>query len=177
MARVTDLAPSKDPETVESFRKEIIVQCEDAKSFLANDRKTSEIDYASRDPFVALVQTNMGKEAHKTDAPAMANLANDWQQFGDVDPRWTMCPIVSFFTWKEPKAPFVASPDPNAYTYVEHRAKFTIAIMADWGAANQSARDVSAHIRERNPDYVIHLGDIYYAGQKLSVRRLWTCGS
>ena len=81
-----------------------------------------------------------------------------------------MCPIVSFFSWRLPKHDFVGSSNPNAYVHVEHRQKFTIALIADWGAANSSARDISDRIKERQPDYVVHLGDIYYAGTKPGMR-------
>jgi hypothetical protein len=46
----------------------------------------------------------------------------------------------SFLSPSSPKHDFVGSSDPNAYVRVEHRQKFTIALMADWGAANSSAR-------------------------------------
>ena len=166
IAEIAKLADSSDPAVIEGFRRQIVAQCHEAKGSLATDAKTQEPDFASRDPFTALVQTNMGQEAHKTDPAAFDNLANDWQQYGDVDLRWALCPIVSFFAWKGPKAPFVASSNPDSYVFVEYRPKFSIAIMADWGAASESAREISRLIAERSPDYVIHLGDIYYAGTR-----------
>ena len=166
MAELEKQAKTTDPATIEGYREQIINQMIASKAGMATDPKTKEPDFASRDAFLGLVQTNMGRAAHATEAPALANLANDWQQFGDADPRWALCPIVSFFTWKQPKAPFVNSSDPEAYVHVEHRQKFTIAIMADWGAANQSARDIATLIQQKSPDYVIHLGDVYYAGTK-----------
>jgi hypothetical protein len=78
----------------------------------------------------------MGKTAHAVGVPAMANVASDWQKYGNADPRWALCPIVSFFTWKEPRHPFVGSSNIDAFNYAEHSPKFTIAIMAEWGAAN-----------------------------------------
>ena len=165
IAAIAMHAGTHDPAAVEDLRRQIMSQCEDAKTHLANDPKTAEPDFASRDPFVALVQTNMGQEAHR-DPPALADLANDWQQYGDVDLRWALCPIVSFLAWKGPKASFHSSSNANSFVKVEHRQKFTIAIMADWGAATTAAEEVSREIQKRNPDYVIHLGDIYYAGTK-----------
>lgn len=166
MAEVAKLADTSDPVAIEAYRQQIVDQMIVSKGAMGNDPKTQEADFASRDAFLGLVQTNMGKAAHATEAPALANLANDWQQFGDADPRWALCPIVSFFTWKEPKAPFIHGENPDNFVHVEHRPRFTIAIMADWGAANQNARDISALIRNAAPDYVIHLGDVYYAGTK-----------
>ena len=65
---------------------------------------------------------------------------------------------------------------PDSYVYFERRPRFTIALMADWGAANDAARQISDLIRHREPDYVIHLGDVYYAGTKPeceAVLKMW----
>jgi hypothetical protein len=42
----------------------------------------------------------------------------------------------------------------------------TIALLADWGAHDTAAMNVASQVRATNPDLCIHLGDIYYAGQK-----------
>jgi hypothetical protein len=176
MRKISDRAGTVDPAMLENYRKQIISQIEQAKEHVANDPKATVEQYASRDPFVGLVQTNMGQLARSLNPPALVNLASDWQQYGDGDPRWAMCPIISFFSWRLPKHNFVGSSDPNAYVHVEHRQRFAIALMADWGAANSNARDISDRINERKPDYVIHLGDIYYAGTKPeceAVLRMW----
>jgi Calcineurin-like phosphoesterase len=176
LQKISDHAGTTDPAEIESYRLEIIAEIQDAKEHIASDPKSKIEDYASRDPFIGLVQTNMGEEAHALGAPALANLANDWQQYGDADLRWALCPIVSFFTSRVPKHPFVGSPDPDSYEHVEWKPKFTIALMADWGAANDNARQISSLIKEKQPDYVIHLGDVYYAGTKAecqSVLKMW----
>lgn len=41
-----------------------------------------------------------------------------------------------------------------------------IALLADWGADNDHAKNVAAQAMARNPDYMIHLGDIYYSGSE-----------
>jgi hypothetical protein len=176
MKEISDRAGTIDPAIIENYRKQIISQIDHAKDHIAGDPKATIEQYASRDPFVGLVQTSISQVAQTLNPPALANLAGDWQQYGDADPRWALCPIVSFFAWRLPRHQFVGSSDPNSYVYVEHRQKFTIALMADWGAANHSAQDVSHRIQERHPDYVIHLGDIYYAGTKAEcegVLKMW----
>jgi 3',5'-cyclic AMP phosphodiesterase CpdA len=45
----------------------------------------------------------------------------------------------------------------------------TIAIAGDWGSGDidghpSPAAAIAGHIRDRHPDYTIHLGDVYYAG-------------
>ncbi len=40
----------------------------------------------------------------------------------------------------------------------------TIAIFGDWGAGNQAAKSVMQSIVNLQPDYLVHVGDVYYAG-------------
>jgi hypothetical protein len=43
-------------------------------------------------------------------------------------------------------------------------ANASIAIVGDWGTGQDPAKAVLAQIRRKNPNVVIHLGDIYYSG-------------
>jgi predicted phosphodiesterase len=40
----------------------------------------------------------------------------------------------------------------------------TVALLADWGTGMEDARALLTQVKAKNPDVVIHLGDIYYAG-------------
>jgi hypothetical protein len=42
----------------------------------------------------------------------------------------------------------------------------TIALAGDWGSGTYSAYQVANRIRSLDPDYTIHLGDVYYSGTK-----------
>jgi len=44
-----------------------------------------------------------------------------------------------------------------------------VAIVGDWGTGQDVAKNVLAQIRRKNPDVVIHLGDIYYSGTAFEV--------
>jgi predicted phosphodiesterase len=44
-----------------------------------------------------------------------------------------------------------------------------IAIVGDWGTGQTAARDLIQAIARKNPDVVIHLGDIYYAGTEFEM--------
>src|SRR5207253_1416416 len=48
--------------------------------------------------------------------------------------------------------------------------KCTIAIVGDWGGGNEAAQAVAKQIALLKPKYVIHLGDVYYAGTEKEVR-------
>ncbi|MCC6858986.1 MAG: metallophosphoesterase [Bryobacterales bacterium] len=45
-----------------------------------------------------------------------------------------------------------------------------VAILGDWGTGRPEALQVLCKIKEKNPDTVIHLGDIYYSGTDFEVR-------
>lgn len=53
--------------------------------------------------------------------------------------------------------------DPNCYKIPN---KCRIGMMSDWGIGNDSAYDLANKLALFNPDYVIHLGDVYYSGTK-----------
>ena len=68
-------------------------------------------------------------------------------------------------TQVEGKAPFVSHTHLSDLFYpVEDNC--TIVLLADWGADNPSAHNVAQQVKSRNPDYAIHMGDIYYAGEE-----------
>jgi predicted phosphodiesterase len=48
-------------------------------------------------------------------------------------------------------------------------AQARIAILGDWGTGQADARALLQAIARKNPDVVIHLGDIYYAGTEFEV--------
>jgi hypothetical protein len=62
------------------------------------------------------------------------------------------------------KAPFISHSHLSDFFY-NIADNCTIALVADWGADNVSAKNVAQQMKNRNPDYAIHMGDIYYAGE------------
>ena len=57
----------------------------------------------------------------------------------------------------------------------------SIAIAGDWGTGNESSRAIGSRMQEWNPEYTIHLGDVYYAGteseEKSRFVDVWPAGS
>jgi predicted phosphodiesterase len=43
---------------------------------------------------------------------------------------------------------------------------FKLSIAGDWGTGTREARDVALAMKNFDPDYTIHLGDVYYVGDK-----------
>lgn len=86
------------------------------------------------------------------------------EKFGAADPLWIEVVVAEMQTLLVGKAPFISHSHLSDFFYgIEDNC--TIALVADWGADNPSARNVGQQMKNRNPDYAIHLGDIYYAGE------------
>lgn len=49
-------------------------------------------------------------------------------------------------------------------------AQATVALLADWGTGQDSAKRMLASIARYKPDVVIHLGDVYYSGMQCEVQ-------
>ena len=41
-----------------------------------------------------------------------------------------------------------------------------MAVAGDWGTGTDEAARIADHMRKRNPDYTVHLGDVYYVGSQ-----------
>lgn len=80
-----------------------------------------------------------------------------------TDPGWAYT-IVAWAATKLEQPAFNNNPAtitiPNAAT---------IAIMGDWGGNNTPAQQVATAAQAQEPDYFIHLGDVYYAGTNASL--------
>lgn len=53
---------------------------------------------------------------------------------------------------------------PNSRRGIIELQGSTVALAGDWGSGTKSAYAVARRIRDKNPDYTIHLGDVYYSG-------------
>ncbi len=88
-------------------------------------------------------------------------------QYEQLDIGWTraLANLVSTLWHRDFVRPFPTRKD-FAPVPLEANAQgcVKIAIVGDWGGGNALARGVMETIAELGPDYVIHLGDVYYAG-------------
>lgn len=86
-------------------------------------------------------------------------------KYQQLDPRWE---LVAGTVWLENilhKQPF----PPGMPSIVKMDERVTIAMVGDFGTGNFGSGDspsvkISKFIPSLNPDYTIHLGDVYYAG-------------
>ena len=129
--------------------------------------------FASRMPLGGAAQSAMNNASQSEVVVAAAGVGAargalapaPFQQFSTLDPGWIECLIDSWKTALTGKAPFVQHVNISDFV-VAIPAQCKIALVGDWGGHNATAAKVAAVIRAAHPDICVHLGDIYYAGQK-----------
>jgi hypothetical protein len=90
--------------------------------------------------------------------------------FHSRDPRWLSVLYQRVRTGVRGKAPFIEHQRLEDFRFpLPDRA--TVALVSDWGTGNASAIAVARQIAARDPDHVIHLGDVYYAGTPREMER------
>jgi hypothetical protein len=161
-----------DPQKQEQVRQEIAENLEEAFASTSADQRDQRW-FTPRNPKAGLAQSAMNDRALKAAAPSAttgsggagaAPALAPLQQFGPLDPEWIECVIDGFKTLSKGKAPFVQHQNLSDFLH-NIDDQVVIALVGDWGAHNDAAQKVAQQIRNAKPDIVIHLGDIYYAGQ------------
>jgi hypothetical protein len=165
-----------DPTVREQVRQQITANLKTAHAG-ASKETTDPKWFVPRNAMAGLAQSAMNIRAQKgppvlregaapeAAAPAPVVAAAPFEQYGPLDPEWIECLVDGFKTLFEGKAPFVQHKALTDFLYpIADQVK--IALVGDWGADNDAASRVAAQIKANNPDIVIHLGDIYYAGQE-----------
>jgi hypothetical protein len=155
-----------DPVQREQVRQQIINKLGAAEAGVLKGPDDSRW-FVPHDAMAGVAQSAMNNRAEAIPpaavAPALAEAP--FEQFGPLDPGWIECVVDGFKTQLEGKAPFVQHQNLTDFLYpINNQIK--IAIVGDWGGHNDAAERVAAQIRATKPDMLIHLGDIYYAGQE-----------
>lgn len=106
-----------------------------------------------------------------------------FEKYQQLDVRWLECVIVWLENYDNKVDPF---PWPPAVVTIPDQT--SIALVGDWGTGHYDypnpqtpSQQVNAAIAKHNPDYAIHLGDVYYAGtsqeEQKNFLEIWTGGS
>ena len=167
--------PSLNEDQRTAARQKIVKQLQDAY----NQAIAAPHDgtwYMPQIPVVGLFQTAM-EEHLGTDITVSQNrgLVDAKgvpfpEKFGDSDPLWIEAVVAEMQTLIVGKTPFISHSHLSDFFYnIEDQC--TIALVADWGATNHSADNVGQQMKNRKPDYAIHLGDIYYAGEASEAKK------
>jgi predicted phosphodiesterase len=123
-------------------------------------------DFGQVARYCSTLARNMVVDALKLDPTgASVNRAQLTAKMGDCDLRW----VDAALTYKS----FLASRQSVSYRVWSQigdfviddalPAKARVAIVGDWGTGQDEAKAVLAQIARKDPDIVIHLGDIYYS--------------
>lgn len=88
------------------------------------------------------------------------------QGMGVCDPAWVDCAAkYAEFLLSCQKIPYRVYQNIGDFVIDgKLSANARIAIVGDWGTGQDAAKTVLAQIARKNPDVVIHMGDVYYAG-------------
>jgi hypothetical protein len=57
-----------------------------------------------------------------------------------------------------------AAPPPPVQMTGANPNTVTIAILGDWGTGDATADGIKTSLMNKNPDYIVHVGDVYYSG-------------
>lgn len=99
----------------------------------------------------------------------VTNLENEIS-FSTCDPLWAEALIdYEEFLHSKGTIPYVNYPPDQLATFavldtLPNNPTVTVALLADWGTGMEDAQALLGQIKAKNPDVIIHLGDIYYAG-------------
>jgi predicted phosphodiesterase len=96
-------------------------------------------------------------------------------KFTECDPRWAEAAAVyaDYFVAQQNSIPYISVKEISDPT-IPLPPKAKIVIVGDWGTGQPAARLVLEEIRDKKPDIVIHLGDIYYAGTQYEFDNYFT---
>lgn len=91
------------------------------------------------------------------------------EQFATFDQNWfiaflNLAQTVSYNAWYNGGI-FPTSPAPPVINLQGAQPDtVNIAVLGDWGSGSSTARQLMTQITGLNPDYILHVGDVYYAG-------------
>jgi len=84
-----------------------------------------------------------------------------FEKYENEDPGWIKCLLE--YACSRP-VDFPVAPPGAAIYPLQGTGDIKIALAGDWGTNNAPAKSIAGHIKAANPDYSIHLGDVYYVG-------------
>ena len=157
-----------DGTSVEDLRLRAIASLDASIAAASAEDHASPEQYQSHDKLTSLVQSSMNgtlrTHSHIGDRlPAVLNL------FGQGNAVvWAPTGIAALLEHFKGKFPFKRATDKSKIT-VPPQCK--IAILGDWGADNDHAQTIGDLVQQQKPDYLVHLGDIYYSGSEPECRK------
>ncbi len=94
-----------------------------------------------------------------------------FEKYDNLDPGWVAVVWEKAKSLLRGKAKFITHQKKTDFRFeIIAKPTVTIALVSDWGGGNNAARAVGEQIKARQPDHVIHLGDVYYAGTEKEIK-------
>jgi hypothetical protein len=87
------------------------------------------------------------------------------ETYDSTDPGWAYALVALAYTWGQ-TPPFQLPPNYPAQPAITIPDNVTLGILGDWGGWNTPAQQIGNTAKAA--DYLIHLGDVYYAGTNTS---------
>jgi Calcineurin-like phosphoesterase len=143
-----------------------MMQFNTAFSALQSGQPIPEVDGAGNtiENCAKLAAEYVWAEITRNTAKAL-DVANELR-YGTCDPLWAAA-LAVFVAWKTSLAPvpYVRYSNLNDFVIpLPDNADLTIGLIADWGTGLDDAKWLLEEVMKKDPDVLIHLGDIYYAG-------------
>jgi hypothetical protein len=95
-------------------------------------------------------------------------------RFGGCDPLYAeaAAKYAEYFVAQQKQIPYIVYKNLSDFVIDDPKklpSKAKVAVVGDWGTGQNAAKLVLKQIADKEPDVVIHLGDIYYAGTQFEV--------
>jgi hypothetical protein len=92
--------------------------------------------------------------------------------FSQCDPRWAnVLEVYATSRIANKTIPYRRYSNINDFVITDRLpAKATVVLIGDWGTGQDGAKALLTRVAARNPDVVIHLGDVYYSGTQNEVQ-------
>jgi hypothetical protein len=153
-------------------RAELVEQLQDAEDWVEREETIKTVDGA------APIDSDEGPEflpSHATLALVQSAMEEEIDRgskglFRPRDPKWLSVLYQRLRARARGKAPFSQHERVTDFQFALAR-RSRVALVADWGTGNRHAVAVARQIRDRQPDHVIHLGDVYYSGTPREMQR------
>jgi hypothetical protein len=146
------------------------------RSRICSPGVAGETWYLPRHRTLALFQSAMDEYIERMSEQEVVALT--WtspEQFDVTDPLWATVVLQKAQALLRGKARFPKHASKSDFRFqLENEAR--IALVADWGTGNDSARAVARQIEKKKPHHIIHLGDVYYSGDEREVRKRFLDG-
>jgi hypothetical protein len=126
----------------------------------------------------AIAHSLIRTESGRTLARAVgARELDGFEKYENEDPGWIKC-LLEYASSYPVDFP-IAGPGTAIYS-LQGGEEIKIALAGDWGTNNPPAVAIAGYIKAANPDYTIHLGDVYYTGdpkdELTNLGELWPSG-